>query len=194
MKLHAKLAALAGPAALAAITLCSSLPASAAGSYVADPAQSRLEFTGVQAGAEFKAVFKKFTAAVQFAPENLATGGIDVSIDLSSVDSGDKDRDGTIRGPDIFDIAHTPTAHYVTRSFTKTATGFAAQGSLTLRGVTKDVPIEFQFQPAGAGAKLVGTAKLKRLDFGVGQGDWKSTEWIKDDVKINFSLTLTAKP
>jgi polyisoprenoid-binding protein YceI len=194
MKLYARFTACGTLLAMAATLPCVSLGASAPGSYLADPAQSRLEFIGVQAGAEFKAVFKKFTAAVQLLPENLATAGIDVTIDLNSVDSGDKDRDGTIRGPDIFDIAHNPTAHYVTRSITKTATGFAAQGSLTLRGVTKDVPIEFQFQPAGAGAKLIGTAKLKRLDFGVGQGDWKSTEWVKDDVKINFSLALTPKP
>jgi polyisoprenoid-binding protein YceI len=193
MKLSGQFAACAALIALTALdaSLCI---AAAADSYVADPAQSRLEFIGVQAGAEFKAVFKKFTATVQFSPANLATAAIDVTIDLNSVDSGDKDRDGTIRGPDIFDVAHTPTAHYVTRSITKTATGYAAQGALTLRGVTKDVPIEFQFQPAGAGAKLVGTAKLKRLDFGAGQGDWKSTEWVKDDVKIDFSLVLTPKP
>jgi polyisoprenoid-binding protein YceI len=99
-----------------------------------------------------------------------------------------------MRGPDIFDVAHWPTAHYLTRSFTKTATGFAAIGSLTLRGVTKDVPIEFQWIAAGTGAKLVGSAKLKRLDFGAGQGDWKSTQWIADEVKIDFSLVLAPKP
>jgi len=194
MKPYARMTALCSLAVLAVTSFSPSTAAAAAGTYVAAPAQSRLEFVGVQAGAEFKAVFKKFTAGVQFVPENLASAGIDVTIDLNSVDSGDKDRDGTIRGPDIFDIAHNPTAHYVTRSVTKTATGYAAQGSLTLRGVTKDVPIEFQFQPAGGGAKLVGTAKLKRLDFGVGQGDWKSTEWVKDEVIINFSLALTPKP
>jgi polyisoprenoid-binding protein YceI len=102
----------------------------------------------------------------------------------------DKDRDTTIRGSDIFDVAHWATAHYVTRSFAKTATGYAAVGTLTLRGVTKDVPIEFQFTKVAAGAKLEGSAKLKRLDFGAGQGDWKSTEWVADAVKITFSLVL----
>jgi polyisoprenoid-binding protein YceI len=164
-------------------------PADAA-SYGADPQSSRLEFTGVQAGAEFKGVFHKFTAAVEFAPDALAASHFDVSIDVNSVDTMDKDRDGTIRGADIFDAAKWPTAHYVTRSFAKTAAGFTAQGTLTLRGVTKDVPIEFRFTPAGAGAKLEGTATLKRLDFGAGQGDWKSTEWVADPVKISFSLAL----
>jgi polyisoprenoid-binding protein YceI len=161
--------------------------------YVADP-QSRLEFTGVQAGAEFKGVFHKFTATVNFAPEAPAGSQIDVQIDMNSVDSMDKDRDTTMRGKDIFDVAHMPTAHYVTKSIAKTATGYSAVGSLTLHGITKDVPIDFQFTPGAGGAKLAGSARLKRLDFGVGQGDWKSTEWIADAVKINFALLLKPKP
>jgi polyisoprenoid-binding protein YceI len=170
--------------------------AAAAGSvagFTADPQQSKLEFVGVQAGAEFKGVFHKFTAAVDFAPEALADSHIDVQIDMNSVDSLDKDRDTTIRGKDIFDVAHNPAAHYVTKTISKTAAGYAAVGALTLRGVTKDVPIEFQFVSAAPGAKLTGTAKLNRLDFGVGQGDWKSTETIGNAVKINFSLVLKPK-
>jgi polyisoprenoid-binding protein YceI len=163
-------------------------------SYTADPVQSRLEFVGVQAGADFKAVFHKFTAAVDFSPDALASSHFDVQIDMNSVDSKDKDRDQTIRGADIFDVAHMPTARYVTKSFTKTATGFAAVGALTLRGVTKDVTIDFQFTQGTGAASLTGTAKLKRLDFGVGQGEWKSTDGVADAVTINFALVLKPKP
>ncbi len=162
-------------------------------SYTLQAALSRLEFAGTQAGAQFKAEFHKFTAAIDFDPDALAASSFDVLIDLNSVDSQDNDRDSTIRGPYLYDVAHWPTAHYVARSFTKTAAGFSATGALTLRGVTKDVPIDFQFTTRAAGAKLDGTANLKRLDFGVGQGDWKSTEGVKDEVKINFSLVLTPK-
>jgi len=177
--------------ALAGVSVCMIAAAEGpAAGYAVDPQQSRLEFTGVQAGAEFKGSFHKFTGAVDFAPQALAGAHIDVLIDLQSVDSMDKDRDTAIRGADIFDVAHFPTAHYVTRSFSKTATGYTAVGALTLRGVTKDVPIDFQFTPGAGGAKLTGSAKLKRLDFGAGQGDWKSTEWVADAVKITFSLAL----
>jgi polyisoprenoid-binding protein YceI len=170
--------------------MCAAGPAA---SYTADPQQSRLEFAGVQAGAEFKAAFHKFTAAVDFAPDALVNSRLDVQIELNSVDSKDKDRDTTIRGPDIFDVTHWPTAHYVTRSIAKTAAGYTAVGALTLRGVTKDVPIDFQFTQGAAGAKLEGSAKLKRLDFGAGQGDWKSTEEVADAVKVSFSLVLKPK-
>ena len=185
---------LASMTVLASAIVSTMASAGPAASYTADPSQSRLEFTGTQAGAEFKGIFHKFAAAVDFAPDALASSRFDVQIDLNSEDSMDKDRDTTIRGPDIFDVAHSPTAHYVTRSFAKTAAGYSAVGALTLRGVTKDVPIDFQFTQVGTGAKLVGTAKLKRLDFGAGQGDWKSTEEVADAVKISFSLLLKPKP
>jgi polyisoprenoid-binding protein YceI len=162
--------------------------------YAADPGTSRLEFSGVQAGAEFKGVFHKFTAAINFAPDALADARFDVEIDLNSLDTMDEDRDSTMRGVDIFDVAHLPTAHYVTRSFTKTASGYTAVGALTLRGVTKDVPVDFQFAATAGGAKLSGTAKLKRLDFGVGQGEWRSTKSVADDVNVSFALVLKPKP
>lgn len=180
------LGVLAATAALAA-------DAQAPAHYVADPARSRLEFTGVQAGAPFKAVFHKWSASIDFSPEALASSHFDVLIDLASVDSEDKDRDDTIRGPDIFDVAHHPSARYVTRSIQKTSSGYAASGSLTLHGVTRDVPIAFTFSGAGASARLSGDAKLARLDFGVGQGDWKNTDEVKNEVSVAFTLTLVPK-
>lgn len=171
----------------------SAQPAAPATGFSADPASSRLEFTGVQAGAEFKGSFHKFSAAIDFSPDALDSAHFDVLIDMASEDSGDKDRDDTMRGADVFDIAHFPSAHYVTKSFTKTVSGYTAAGSLTLHGVTKDVPIVFKFTPNAAGGNLSGTAELKRLDFGVGRGDWKSTEWVADAVKVAFSLSLKPK-
>jgi polyisoprenoid-binding protein YceI len=164
-----------------------------AATYASDPTQSRLAFVGVQAGAEFSAVFHRVTTIVDFAPETFAAGHIDVQIDLGSVDSQDGDRDGALRGSDLFDIGHWPAAHYVTRSIVKSATGYSALGTLTLRGVSKDVPIEFQFVTTPTGAKLTGTASLRRLDFGVGQGEYKSTDSVGDAVRVNFSLTLLPK-
>ena len=62
--------------------LCLSAAVSAAGpasSYSADPQQSRLEFVGVQAGAEFKGSFHKFSADVEFAPAALASSVLGVT-------------------------------------------------------------------------------------------------------------------
>jgi polyisoprenoid-binding protein YceI len=178
---------------LVAAALCAMAwhAASAANSsYTALPAASKLAFTGTQAGAEFTGIFRAFTASVELDPGALERARIDVLIQLVSVDSKDKDRDKIILGPDIFDTAHFPVAHYITRSIAKSGNGYTAQGALTLRGVTKDVAINFQFVPANGSAQLTGTAELKRLDFGAGQGDWKSTEWVGDPVRISFNLLM----
>src|ERR1700731_632334 len=115
---------LSSAALLAAVTLSGAVNAAGpAANYSADPQQSRLEFVGVQAGADFTGGFHKFTAAVDFAPDALESSRIEVQIDVNSVDSMDKDRDKTMRGSDVFDVAHWPTAHYVTRSVTKSAAG-----------------------------------------------------------------------
>jgi polyisoprenoid-binding protein YceI len=115
-----------------------------------------------------------------------------VAIDMGSADTHDKERDDTLRMPDLFDIAKFPRATYVASQFVAKGAAFEGKGKLTLRGVALDVPISFTFTP-GADAKsaqLKGTATVKRLLFGVGQGEWKSTEWISDDVQVLFSLTL----
>ena len=161
--------------------------------YNAIGGRSRLDFFGTQAGAPFRAMFHRFTAAIDFAPQALAQSHFDVLIDLNSLDSLDHDRDATMRGSDLFDVTHWPTAHYVTNTITKTTAGYVATGTLTLHGVTKDVPISFQFSATPTGTVLTGTASVRRLDFGVGTGDWKSTEWVGNEVTVRFSLVLIAK-
>jgi polyisoprenoid-binding protein YceI len=181
---------------IALLILCQAVGiacAAAPALYEADAAHSHFDFYGTQEGAEFKGSFRRFTALIEFAPEALASAHFDVQVELNSLDSADADRDKTMRSADFFDVAHFPMAHYVTRTVTKTAKGYHADGALTLHGVTKDVPIDFQFAAAGAGAKLEGTGTLKRLDFGVGQGEWKSTGSVGDSVRVSFSLALAPK-
>ena len=167
----------------------------AAGSlWSADPAKSSLEFQFVQAGAKTIGRFSRFTAEIDFSPANLATGRFDVAIDMGSADTRDKERDDTLRMADLFNIVKFPRATYVASQFTAKGTGFEGKGKLTLRGVSLDVPVDFTFTPGTEAGKpvatLKGTATIKRLAFGVGQGEWKSTEWISDDVQVMFTLLL----
>lgn len=165
--------------------------AAAATQWTMQPKQSKLTFVGTQAGAQFEAVFEKFTADIKFDAKDLAGSHFDVKIDLSSVNSSDGERDDAIKGPDLFAVKQWPTAHYVAEKFTDKGSGkFSATGKLTLRNVTKDVPIEFTFEEGKDGAWLKGSASLKRLDFGVGQGDWKDTSSVANEVKVRFALLL----
>jgi polyisoprenoid-binding protein YceI len=121
---------------------------------------------------------------------------LDVVIDMTSLDTGDKERDDTLRGSDLFDVAKNPQARFTSTQITKTGAGYDAVGKLTLRGVSKDVHVPFTLRTATEQGKAVsyleGKTTIKRLDFGVGQGDWKSTEWVGNDVGISYSVRLVA--
>jgi polyisoprenoid-binding protein YceI len=167
------------------------LTAYAAGQWALQPKGSSITFIGKQAGAEFQGNFDKFTADIKFDPKDLAGSRFDIKIDMGSVNSKDQERDDTLKTADLFDVKRFPAAKYVTEKFTDKGGGkYAATGKLTLRDKTRDVPIDFTFMSTASGGTLQGTAAIKRLDFGVGQGDWKDTENVGNDVKVSFVLLL----
>ena len=87
-----------------------------------------------------------------------------------------------------------PQARYQATSFRKLADGrFVAEGTLTLRGISKPVPLTFAWTP-GAAPVLAGSATVKRLEFGVGAGDWDDTEVMPDAVAVTTRLVLRPKP
>ena len=164
--------------------------------YVADPAKSTLQFTFTQAGAKNQGRFTRFPVSFDFSPANPAAGHLEVTVEMSSVDTGDKERDDTLRGDDLFAAKKFPQAHFSATRIDKTASGFEAVGKLTMRGVTRDLTVPFTFRTGtengAAVAYMDGKTSLKRLDFGVGQGDWKATDQLGNEVGVSFALRLTA--
>ncbi|OLB13668.1 MAG: hypothetical protein AUH10_05940 [Gammaproteobacteria bacterium 13_2_20CM_66_19] len=164
--------------------------------YVLDPAKSSLAFNFDQAGAQNKGKFTRFQVSFDFSPDNLPASRLEVTVEMSSADTGDQERDDTLRGADLFAVAKFPQSHYTATQFAKTATGYEAVGKLTLRGVTRDVRVPFTFRNATENGVAVGymsgKTTLRRLDFGVGQGDWKATDQLGNDVGVSFALRLAA--
>lgn len=178
-------------ACFAALILAVAGLALAATQWQMQPKESTLIFSATQAGAPFEGKFEKFSADIAFDPKDLAGSRFEVKIDLASVNSRDRERDNTIRSPELFDVKRWPSGHYVADKFTAKGSGkFMATGKLTLRDVTREVPIEFTFENDNGGAWLKGSAALKRLDFGIGQGEWKDTAAVANEVKIRFALLL----
>jgi polyisoprenoid-binding protein YceI len=189
-------------AALAGATLATSWSAAAADAaasvahYVLDPTKSTLEFTFTQAGAQNKGHFARFPVSFDFSPANLAASRLEVTVEVGSLDTGDEERDGTLRGADLLAVAKFPQAHYLATQITRTAAGFEAAGKLTLRGVTRELRVPFTFRTATENGVAVGymsgKTTLQRLDFGVGQGDWKATDQVGNEVGVSFALRLSA--
>ena len=190
-------AAVATPV-LAATPAAAATPASGATNYAMDPAKSWLGFTAKQSGGDVDARFDKFSAQIAFADANLATSHFDVQVTTQSVNSQDSDRDTVLRDKDLFDSAKYPTANFVTSAFTRKAAGqYEATGKLTIRDVTHEIHLPFSFQTAQEGGKAVawlkGGVTVNRLDYGVGQGDWKDTSVVANEVRVKFELRLLPK-
>jgi polyisoprenoid-binding protein YceI len=84
-----------------------------------------------------------------------------------------------------------PTAHYVADKFSVKGDGrYTAAGKLTLRDVTREVPVEFTCESGVNGTWLKGSATLERLDFGVGQGEWQDTTMVANEVAVRFEIKL----
>jgi len=176
---------------LLALALVFGSVAFASAQWSVQPRESKLTFVGTQAGAQFEGAFERFTADIRFDPQDLAGSRFDVKIDMASVDTRDSERDDAVKSDDLFAVRQFPAAHYVAERFTAKGGGkYTAAGKLTLRNVTREVPIEFTFEKQDAGAWLKGSAQLQRLDFGVGQGDWKDTSSVANEVRVSFVLLL----
>jgi polyisoprenoid-binding protein YceI len=168
----------------------------AAVAWTVDPAHSQLTFHPRLAGGEFAGRFERFDATIRFDPADLAHSSLLVVVDLLGARTGDTDRDTALQGSDFFQTTRWPKGTFASTGIKSLGTGhFEATGKLTLRDVTQDVRVQFRFDataPSGGAARMIGSSKLRRLEFGVGQGDWRSTEWLDDGVRVEFDLALRA--
>ena len=181
--------AAAKPAA-AAPTAAATPPSAAIPRWVQAPGSS-LTFTFDQAGAASKGSFKQFSTELAYDEKSPAAGSLNVKVQIATIDTQDQERNDMLVSADLFDAQKFPTAQYTASKLARTAAGgIEAVGKPTLRGVTRDLRLPLKIVPTTTGLELSGATAIKRLDYGVGQGDWKSTEGVSDEVKIQYKVAL----
>ena len=181
------------PALAGAFALAFAVAPAMAADYV-QAAGSTLAFATQYDGETFTGTFPGFATTLSFDPANLAASKLDVVIPLAGAKTGNDDRDGTLRGTDFFDVSKFAQARYTATKFRSLGDGrYAADGVLELRGVRKPVTLSFTWTP-GKAPVLAGKATVKRLDFGVGGGDWADTSLIPDEVAISTRVVFAPAP
>lgn len=154
--------------------------------------ESSLAFVGSAQGESFEGRFGDFEARISFDPATLAAAEFDVRIVLASADTQNTERDELLPQQDFFNVAASAEARYhATRFEALGGDRYRALGELTLRGVTEPVALEFIWASGeGRSARLEGEARLSRLAFGVGSGEWADTSVIDDEVLVRTRLDL----
>jgi polyisoprenoid-binding protein YceI len=165
----------------------------AAPAFAADYVQSSgssLTFASQYEGEGFTGRFPAFTTKFSFDPKQLATSKLDVLIPLTGVTTANGERDDALKGGDFFSIGKFPQARYTATKFRSLGGNqYAADGTLSLRGATRPVTLTFTWTP-GAQPVLSGKATVKRLDFGVGTGDWADTGLIPNEVAVSTKVVF----
>jgi polyisoprenoid-binding protein YceI len=145
-----------------------------AGTYVLDASHSEVGFSVRHVMvSKTKGRFAEVTGSVVIAEDPLASS-VDVTITAASIDTRDQGRDDHLRSPDFLDVEAHPTLTYRSRSVAPSSKGrWAVEGDLTIKGVTRSVPLEVTFEGGARdpwGGERIGfeaVAELDREDFGL---------------------------
>ena len=152
-------------------------------------------FTAAQNNSPVSGQFTSFTGEINADPNQLNTSHVHIVVDLASVNTSYGEVADTLKTSDWFNIKVFPQAIFDAKKFTKTGkNSYQANGTLTIRDKTLPIILNFtQDEDSTGKARVTGSTHLKRTAFGVGQGEWKQTDDVKDDVRVDFVLAAVKK-
>ncbi|GAB4176463.1 MAG: YceI family protein [Thalassobaculales bacterium] len=173
-------------AAILALLLMPGLPA-AGQTWTVDAAASRVEFAVRQMGVPVTGRFEAFTATIRFDPAT-AEGEVEVRFALDRVSGSRREVASELPKPEWFDAASHPQGIFRANRFRREADGYVAEGSLTLKGITRPLALPFTLAGEGASRTMRGQATIRRSDFAVGSGPWARLDVVADEVTVTVLL------
>ena len=186
---------LTSKACLLALALLASTAPRAAAQPQLVASQSEIVFTSKQMGVPVDGRFRKFDAQVAFDPKKPEAANIAFTIDLASVALGVAEVEAEVAKPDWFATSKFPQATFRSSGVKPLGAGkYEVAGKLAIKGASRDVVVPVTLASAGGHTTASGAFVIKRLDFKIGDGDWKDTSMVADDVLVKFKLTLTGVP
>lgn len=140
------------------------------------------------AGNDAEGKFEKFSGDIVFDEKNLDASKFSVSVDVSSIATGNGMKNKHARSDKWFDAKQFPTIHFTSGRFSKTAGGYSVEGTLDLHGVKRTVNIPFTF----SNNTFVGSFSVNRMDYGIGSMEGMSKK-VSNEIKIDLSVPVSKK-
>ncbi len=149
------------------------VPGYVAGTWAIDPVHSEVSFTvRHMMVSKVRGRFDKFEGTIVTA-ENPLESKVTATVDVSSISTGQEQRDAHIRSADFFEAEKHPTMTFTSTGVRPDGDDYLLDGDLTIRGVTK--PVTFKLEVSGFGPDAYGgtragfsaTTEINRHDFGV---------------------------
>jgi polyisoprenoid-binding protein YceI len=149
------------------------IPGYVTGKWIIDPVHSDVSFLARHMMvSKVRGHFTKFEGELLIAEDPLQSAAT-ATIDLNSISTNNEMRDNHIRSADFFEVETYPVMTYRSAGITRDGDDFILDGELTLKGVTRSVPLKLEvngFGPDAQGSTRAGfsaTGEINRMAFGV---------------------------
>jgi polyisoprenoid-binding protein YceI len=180
--------------ALGVLGLATSLAGAQASSWAVDPAHSEVDFSIKHLGlTNVRGHFSNIKGTLLYDEAQVSKSSVNVTIDVTTVDTANSARDGVLKSDSFFDVAKSPTATFVSTSVTQNGSHLMVNGNLTLHGVTKPVTLDVSTATTAISpmdhkphAGFEATVTIKRTDFNIGSST--PTAIVGDDVSLTIDL------
>ncbi len=171
--------------------------------WTIDTAHTSVGFVARHMGlSKVRGHFTSFRGEVEADGADVTSARGRVEIDLDSLDSGNADRDGHVKGPDFFDVEKHPTMVFESKSVTRDGDGYKVVGDLTIKGITKE--IELNYEHGGDGMDPFGNRKVGGTLTGtINRRDW-GLNWnvpldaggvlVSEKIKLEIDFQLAESP
>jgi len=154
-----------------------------------DLSKSTVSATFKQMNVPVDANFTKFSAMIDFDANKLDAAKASIDIHIPSFDLGDPDYNHEVQKKEWFNGSQFPKASFVSSKLKSLAVGkFEVSGKLTIKGRTADVTFPLTLKKEGSAQIFEGSLPIRRLAFSIGDGEWKDTSIVADEVIIKFRI------
>jgi polyisoprenoid-binding protein YceI len=174
------------------------IPGYVAGTWSVDPVHSEVGFAARHMMvSKVRGRFTKFSGQITTGSDPLDST-VTAEIDLASIDTGNDQRDAHIRSADFFEVETYPTMTYRSTGVRREGEDYVLDGELTLKGVTRQVPLKLEvngFGPdayGGTRAGFTATGEINRKDLGVNFQALMDTGGAVVSDKISLHLEIEA--
>jgi polyisoprenoid-binding protein YceI len=177
---------------LRTVVIASLFASAVAGAAVlkTDPAKSSVTAVFKQMNVPVEAKFKTFTAQIDYDAAKPEAAKASVDINTASMDLGDAEYNREVAKKEWFNTAQFPKASFVSTSIKPAGAGkLSVAGKLTIKGKTADVNFPLTIKTEAGKQVFEGQVPIRRLAFNIGEGEWKDTSMVADDVVIKFRVS-----
>jgi len=139
-----------------------------AGTFTIDPAHTRVGFVARHLMvSKVRGSFTSAKGSITIAEDPLQST-VDIEIDAASIDTGVADRDGHLRSADFLNVEQHPVLTFKSTKIESFKDNeFKLLGDLTIRGVSKQVELEVEFEGYAKspwGQEVIGFSATTEID------------------------------